>query len=187
MLRFGSLYIFGRLGYIFGRLETKPGPLNSALRRIPPPLTDALHASYLRCAGDSPTQASPVARVKRASCHQRPQELAKRVSCRMRRAAGALLGAAAVALTSLPEVASTDTDEPHWLSGDPPADWERKLLEQLRCVGRDCLHLHCTAAYAGVLYLPPRWGEPVHLRHRGNKFAPLRRHVPPPPCFAATA
>ena len=29
MLRFGSLYIFGRLGYIFGRLETKP--LNSAL------------------------------------------------------------------------------------------------------------------------------------------------------------
>ena len=30
VLRFGSLYIFGRLGYIFGRLETKP--LNSALR-----------------------------------------------------------------------------------------------------------------------------------------------------------
>ena len=29
VLRFGSLYIFGRLGYIFGRLETKP--LNSAL------------------------------------------------------------------------------------------------------------------------------------------------------------
>ena len=29
MLRFGSLYIFGTLGYIFGRLETKP--LNSAL------------------------------------------------------------------------------------------------------------------------------------------------------------
>ena len=32
VLRFGSLYIFGRLGYIFGRLETKP--LNSALTAV---------------------------------------------------------------------------------------------------------------------------------------------------------